>query len=849
MMYAYDILQQRNDAKEAERPKNKVARYQSKNVRPSCWINEEIRTAGEVDLPPVLPPPASSPFCMTVSSSDWLVRDDGNAIRDMLQTAVGGETRLQEPGATLYTSLSTPREVLTSPSIECELCTTSSKEVRYVPHGSIESAVAVEEVVVIIDAAAEEREVPLDASEGSSDDDNRQRQSAVSSLVALSENLEGSICPRGGDGIVDAAADSSIVLETEDERDNGIVLPDDESFSITFSSTNIEIPVPPLSPPQQQDNTSHGVMDSVDAFGVFSGGTALQLPQIVMVPRVENEPLSSIEEFGQSEMEQRSTPLTSSSSSSPSPLPPYGAELFQEGCPVAAVASVVAASRQSSLAAEETQCPPPPRCFDYYLRRGKAKRKQREAEAEECQRRLNEEEERRHTPQVSLYAERRGPRSFNEYVEASREWETLRASHIKSITAQLESADETRRRAVVKVNVTSERLLKEMVGRRKRVGVVESSTQHAAARQSWLKQLQEKYAPSFKPTILRTTGRRKASESETQRKGGPHAVEDSCYDRFMRYREESEKKREQLRQREAEKQHQQPKTRRTITQITEYVRSMWERDESRRDKLRRQVEKEREEEKEKIRAMKPQLSRRSLELAERFRQRQRTAERSAPTTTSVPHVGVSHQDGTCQKLWGAADGKKRSPEPKPPTPPTNRKLSFSSKSGSYHCKPLRRGLRGIVPPAVSPEFEERNARLLRMRQQRAESRRHEVEKELAQACTFRPQVDPVSRRMAESHRRESVRPNTLQRERSSCFRGKRRPCVFSATMAEVTKDVEKDLAWASDVRVAMQVDEPVEGNWFIPHDEDTDEENLKSHIEGLEAILKQWKQLEAEYRI
>ncbi|EKF39078.1 hypothetical protein MOQ_000695 [Trypanosoma cruzi marinkellei] len=848
MMYAYDILQQRNDAKEAERLKNKVARYQAKNMRPSCWINEEIRTAGEFDLPPVLPPPASSPFCMTTSSSDWLVGEDGNFIGDMFQTAVGGETQPQEPDASLYASFNTPREMLTSPSIECELCTTSSEEGRHVPYGSMESAVAVEEVVVIIDAAAGEREVPLVASEGNIDDDNRQQQSASSSLVVLSENLEGLIPSQGGDGIVDAAADSSIVLETEEECDNSIVLPDDESLSITFSSTNIEMPLPPLSPPQQQDNTSHGVMDSIDAFGVCLEGTALQLPQIVGIPRVENEPFFSIGEFGQSEVEQRSTPLPSSSPS-PSPLPPYGAEPFQGGCPVAAVDSVVAASRQSSLAAEKTQCPPPPRCFDYYLRRGKAKRKQREAEAEECQRRLNEEEERRHTPQVSLYAERRGPRSFNEYVEASREWETLRANHMKSIAAQLEVADEKRRSAVVRVNATSERLLKEMVRRKKRVGVVESATQHAAARQSWLKQLQEKYAPSFKPTILHTTGRRKVSESEAQGKRGSHATEESFYDRFMRYRGESEKKREQLRQREAEKQHQQPKTKRTITQITEYVRSMLEREERRRDKLRRQVEKEQEEEEEKMRAMKPQVSRRSSELAERFRQRQRTTERSAPTSTSVPHVGVSHKGGTRQKLWGAAGGKKGSPEPKPPTPPTNRKLSFSSKSGSCHCKPVRRGLRGVVPSAVSPEFEERNARLLRMRQQRAESRRHEVEKELAQACTFRPKVDPVSRRMADSHRRDSVRPNTFQQERSSCLKEKRRPCVFSATMADTTKDVEEDLAWASDVREAMQVDEAVEGNLFIPHDDDTDEENLKSHIEGLEAILKQWKQLEAKYRI
>ncbi|RNF16882.1 uncharacterized protein Tco025E_05007 [Trypanosoma conorhini] len=871
-MYTDDFPQRRNALKKAERLKSKAARRQEKRLmHPFCFSCEEVRAAGEFGAPP--PSYASS---TTASSLEWLAGEDRGLLRDVGQTAAGGDTRRAEPGGAGRPELSADPQCRTAPPTGCEVAGAPSAEPGRCGHEAKGAAAAVEaeeEVVVVVAmrAAAEGRGASVAAPE-SNDRGDRQKPSALStsslsSLMILSENLEAKSSSRGGGD----AADSSIVLDTGDECDSDLLPPDDEVFSITLSSTATDTPPPspPTSPHQgQNNNASHRATDAADGLRTSKASVASQLTPAAGTPRVENEAAVSVAAVGAFEEEQPPTPphaggmggevgKTPRPSSSPSPLLFHGGKQWHDGRVVSPAAPAAVAPPLPSLGAERSQSSPQPRCFDRYVLQGRAKRRQREEEEEERQQRLKEAEERRYTPQVSLYAEQRGSRSLAEYIAASRAWEQRRTDHVKSVEAQIEAAEERMRRAAVRVNATSERIVREMEERRKRIGVVEGATQHAAFRQSLLRRLQKKYAPSFKPVITAVAGRRKAAEGQTRQEGGRHSGLGDFYDRFSRYRDASDKKRERLLQSATAQQAAPPTQRRTMAHIKEYARSMWEQDERRRDKLRRQVERERQEEEEQIRAMRPQVNRRSAELAERFRERQRTAATAASTSTSVPPMAGLRRGGTRQQPRRATSGKRGSPPPKRPPPPTNRKLAFStSNSCSGPQKPGASGPKETVTPAISPDFEERNAQLLRMRKQRAESLRHEAEKEIAETCTFKPQVDPVSRRMVEAHYRHHLRPHAFHHEPPSCFGEHKCPSSSAAARTGARNGVDGDVAWASGVRVAKDVDDRVESISCHPDDEDGDggtnddgEDDLAAQIESLESMLTQWKQLEAEYRV
>ncbi|RNF06559.1 hypothetical protein TraAM80_03978 [Trypanosoma rangeli] len=863
-MYTDEFPQQQNVLEKAGHLENKAAWHQEKRLmHDSCFSSEEVWAAGEF----CVPAPAYS-YGTTKSSLDWLAGEHQGLVLDASQAAVRGDTRRHERSKALPPLLGNPPQCLMSSSIQSEVLIEHSAE-----HGQssreatrAEDAVLEEEMVVrVMQVASDGRGVSLDASESNIDDD-RQEQSApsLSSLMILSAKLGGESLSRRSDYLSDNTVDSSIVLDIEGE-----FLPLDNEISIPLSSTTTKISPPPPSQSQEENNhASHRMTDFADGIRMLNADIALQLPPIVSFPRAEKEASFSVTELGDLEEKQ---PLTASHAEKmggrngktpmpsplPSPLRPQEEKQFRSEHATAPVAHAVVASLQPLLAAERKLSSQQPRYFDHYVRQAQAKRTKRAEEKR--QQRLKEAEERRHTPQLSLLAERRGLRSMGEYIEDSRVWEQRRADHVNSVAAQLEVAEEEERCAAVIANATSERIVKEMEERKTRAGVVEGAMQHPAARQFLLKRLQEKYTSSFKPITTPTAERQMTAESQAHQEGGNNLLVKELFSRFMCYREESEKRRERLLQREAEQQVAPPKKRRTMTHVKEYARSMWEQDEKRHDKLRRQAEREREEEEERMRAMQPQVIWRPSKLVERFRQRQR--QRAAATTTStptsVPHVAAFRIGEVHQQPQRAASGKMGSPPPKRPTPPTSRKLAFSSSnSHSDHQKPVTLDPRETVTSVGSLDFEERNVWLLQMRQRRVESRRREVKKKLTETCTFKPQVNPVSRRMVASYYRHQWRPHAFQQTPLSRFGSKQWPSSAATTRTGTRKDVDGDFATARGTRVAKDVDERVENILLPPGVEDEDrgtndddEDNLAVHIEVLEALLAQWKQLEAEYRV
>ncbi|ESL09204.1 hypothetical protein TRSC58_03079 [Trypanosoma rangeli SC58] len=867
-MYTDDFPQQQNVLEKAGRLENKAAWHQEKcMMHHSYFLCEEVRAAGELGAPV-----SAYSSDKTKSSLDWLAGEHQGLVLGVSQAAVGGDTRRHERSNAVPPPLGNPPQCPIPPSIEWDVLMARPAE-----HGQssreatgAEDAVVEEEVVVrVMQVASDGREVSLDASEGNIDDDRQEPSaSSLSSLTILSVKLGDESLSRRGDCLDDDTADSSIILDIEDERE-GEFLPLDDEISIPLSSTTTKMsPLPPSQPQEEDNHTSHRMMDFADGICVSNAGIALQMPPLAKPAHAENEASFSVTEARALEEKQPPTPShaekvegrngkTPMPSPSPSPLRPQEENHSSSGHATAPAAHALAASPQPLLAAERTLSSQQPRYFDCYVRQGQAKRTQ-QAE-EERQQRLREAEERRYTPQLSLPAEQRGLRSMDEYIEDSRAWEQRRADHVKFIAAQLEGAEEEERRAAVMVNATSERIVKEMEERKTRAGVVEGATQHAAARQFLLKRLQEKYAPSFKPTITPTAERQMTAERQARQEGGKNLLVKELFSRFMWYREEGEKRRERLLQREAEQQVTPPKKRHIMTHINEYAHSMLERDEKRRDKLRRQVEREREEEEERMRAMRPQVNWPSSKLVERFRrrQRQRAAAITASTPTSVPHVTASRRGEVHRQSQRAESGKMESPPPKRPTPLVNRKLVFSSSnSHSDHQKSVTLDARETVASVASAAFEERNARLLQMRQRREESRRREMKKKFTETCTFKPQVNPVSQRMGASYYRHQWAPPAFQRAPPSRFGGKQWSSSAATTRASTRKDVDGDVALARGTRVAKDVDERVESILFPPVVEDDDgkssdddEDNLAAHIEVLEALLAQWKQLEAEYRV
>ncbi|ORC83904.1 uncharacterized protein TM35_000541280, partial [Trypanosoma theileri] len=525
----------------------------------------------------------------------------------------------------------------------------------------------------------------------------------------------------------------------------------------------------------------------------------------------------------------------------------------------------------------------PSRSYERYVQEGRAKRQLQEELAE--QQRQEELQQIRFTPQVSSYAAQRVSRSVSEYINASQEWEERRQAHVRAAAARLENAAREQQASSVKVNPTSRRMVVEMMAQKRRVSVVEGVQQHAAVRE-----LQEKYTPTFQPSITPAAKRQKRG------------------DKYNRLYTKGKEKKKTTTQHPEEKY--QPK-KRTEAAIREHVEAMLARDAARRARAQKKAENIRKDEEEKMRVGKPQVNPHSVELAERHRQRQRIKEeeiaaavaaakaktKTKSTSASQNNPQQQQQQQQQQQRGGEEEEEVHksnfSPEIKiqqgdqqqqQKTNPTNRKLAYSS-SGTRadsrmrsSCGPKQQQQqqqKHTMTPLLSPEFEERNSRLLQQRQHRAESRRRELEEEFTQTCTFRPQTNPISRRMASAHYNH-MEPS---------FHYMRRPSAASTSAnASVpppfwtSDNPEDDFEWAEYVRRAkfsVERSDSASRGWSNArqgHDDlnyhygnnntnnnknnrndddnnNDDGDNLASQIESLEAMLEQWKQLEAEFRI
>ncbi|KEG10240.1 hypothetical protein DQ04_04001050 [Trypanosoma grayi] len=819
-MYADGPAQERKKLKEAERLKHKAARSQEKNLHASFLANETVRAAREISSSPHFSPLLNQPDVFAV-------------LTDTSVSVSGGDVQLPDlTEDSLNVRGMVPVRSI-SPFIECEVSTTPLIEVK-VCGTTVDNGAA-----AAVSAAAAQ------VSGG--------QTSSSSSLILSTNSVETLGLLLECVSAVDNNADSSIILESEDRFDTELQLPENESFSISMTSVTSEDPQLPEQCLEEfntdsdfavEERTPHSSVGVPPILGIPLRVNDCSLPQAVKEtgksapprPHVEgendeNKPRPQSRVLPTVPFPVTTTCTTSTAAAVAAASIPEATALAKPSAMLAAPAPVAEKSRTAL------------RCYDRYVEQGQAKRLQREEAEQQMLRR--EVEDTHYTPQLSRYAERAGSRSISKYIEDSMEWERRRRERVKYAAARLEAEERRELQAVVAVNAASRRIVRAMEAQQRRIGVVED----AAARSARRRQLQQKYELPFKPTITHPAVPQKNSEGATpQAKGKPSAR--GLYDRLMRYREAGEKKLETLRQQEAQQQVPHPIPKRTSAEINVHVSAMWEREEQRRLRLQRQAgQKRREEEEEKARTMQPRIDARSAKLAERSRRRKRIEAASHSPSSSFPlpqgrEEQPQRQDGEEEAV--AAHGGESSPHPKPHTVPTSRKLAFSS-SNSRNDSRMRVscGPRPPTVPVVSPDFEERSARLLQKRLQRAESLRHEVEEELARACTFKPHTNPASRRMAEAHYRKCAAST------GGAEPLRRNPQTPPFDAPHATSSVEDDLKWADHVRGTKRTVRQAESFSHVSSAEQQvdDADNMAAQIESLEAVLAQWKQLEAEYRV
>ncbi|KAH9586668.1 hypothetical protein LSM04_004904 [Trypanosoma melophagium] len=280
------------------------------------------------------------------------------------------------------------------------------------------------------------------------------------------------------------------------------------------------------------------------------------------------------------------------------------------------------------------------------------------------------------------------------------------------------------------------------------------------------------------------------------------------------------KKKHTFHQRESEKSSQsqgeakyQPKKRST-TAIREHVEAMLACDAARRAKSQRRAENIRRVEEERMRTVKPHVNPHSAEPAERHRQRQRTKEKEEKLATAESKYRSAslhiQQRGLIHKNNLGPDAKEQQEGQDQQTVPINRKLVYSSSgtrgNSRVRSSPSSKQQHHSRTPLLSPEFEERNTRLLQQQKLRAESRRRELDEEFAQTCNFRPRTNPVSRRMTDAHY-SYTEPNSHCIRRPSATTTTTTTTNTSTTGTTSTttpiwafNNIEDDFEWAEYVR-------------------------------------------------